>query len=320
MSANRTGRLRPRVAVVGAGNVGATVAHLLVLERAVDVAMIDVVEGLAEGKALDMAESMPVERGGASVEGGTDFHLLKGSDVVVITAGVPRRPGMSRDDLLATNAGIVNGVAECVKTHAPDSFVLMVANPLDVMAYLTWKVTGFPRGRVLGMAGVLDATRFGYFVSRELNVSPGDVQAMVLGGHGDTMVPLPRYTSVSGIPVTDLLSPEAIGRLVARTRDGGAEIVALLKEGSAYYAPASSAVAMVRSVLCDERRLLPGAAVLDGEYGERGVCLGVPVVIGAGGVERIVELKLTADEKAALRKSADAVRSGIETLRNGGFV
>lgn len=307
---------RPKVAVVGAGNVGATVAHQILQHEIADTVLIDVVEGMPQGKALDLAESTPVESLGVLAEGGNDYALLKGCDVVVITAGIARKPGMSRDDLLATNAGIIKTAAEHVKTKAPQAMVLVVTNPLDVMAYLAWKVTGFPRARVFGMAGVLDSTRFAYFVSRELNVSAKDVQAMVLGGHGDTMVPLPRYTTVSGIPITDLLSAEVIGKLVQRTRDGGAEIVALLKQGSAYYAPGSAVAMMVKSLLRDEKRLLPGAAQLDGEYGERDVCLGVPIVIGSGGVERIVQLKLSPDEQAALRKSAEAVRSGVSVLKD----
>jgi len=311
---------RPKITVVGAGNVGATVAHQILMHEIGDVALVDVVEGMPQGKALDLAESTPVEARGVLAEGSNDYAVMKGSDVVVITAGIARKPGMSRDDLLATNAGIVKAAAEQVKALAPGALVLVVTNPLDVMAYLAWKVTGFPKARVFGMAGVLDSTRFAYFVSRELNVSPKDVQAMVLGGHGDTMVPLPRYTTVSGIAITDLLAPDAIARLVKRTRDGGAEIVALLKQGSAFYAPGSSVAVMVKSLLRDEKRLLPGAAMLDGEYGERDVCLGVPVVLGQGGVERIVQLKLSADEQAALHASAEAVREGLKVLKERSFL
>jgi malate dehydrogenase len=311
---------RPKVAIVGAGNVGATVAHQLLMHETADVALVDVIEGMPQGKALDLAESTPVEGRTVLVEGANDYGAVAGADVVVITAGIARKPGMSRDDLLATNAGIVKGAAEEVAKRAPHAFVIVVTNPLDVMVYLAWKVTRFPRERVFGMAGVLDSTRFAYFVSRELDVSPRDVTAMVLGGHGDTMVPMPRYTTVAGVPITDLLPADAIARLVTRTRDGGAEIVSLLKPGSAFYAPGSSVAAMVRSLLRDEKRLLPGAAILDGEYGERDVCLGVPIVIGARGVNRIVSLKLTAEEQGALRKSADAVREGIRVLRERGFI
>jgi len=311
---------RAKVAVVGAGNVGATVAHQILMHEIADCTLIDVVEGMPQGKGLDLAESTPVEGTSVLMDGSNDYAALAGVDVVVITAGIARKPGMSRDDLLATNAGIVKTAAEHVKAKAPNAFVLVVTNPLDVMAYLAWKVTGFPRKRVFGMAGVLDSTRFAYFVSRELNVAARDVQAMVLGGHGDTMVPLPRYTTVSGIPITDLLSADVIAKLVQRTRDGGAEIVALLKQGSAFYAPGSSVAAMVKSLLRDEKRLLPGAANLDGEYGEKDVCLGVPMVIGSEGVERIIELKLSADEQGALHKSAEAVREGMKVLKERSFI
>ncbi|MEK7475148.1 MAG: malate dehydrogenase [Candidatus Coatesbacteria bacterium] len=311
---------RAKVAVIGAGNVGATVAARLVADEVGDVVLVDVIEGMPQGKALDLAEATPVGGTSVDVSGSNDYGAIEGVDAVVITAGIARKPGMSRDDLLATNAGIVKSAAEQVRAKAPGAFVVVVSNPLDVMTYLAWKVTGFPRARVFGMAGVLDSTRFAYFVSRELGVAARDVAAMVLGGHGDTMVPLPRYTTVSGIPITDLLAPEAIARLVARTRDGGAEIVALLKQGSAFYAPGASAAAMVKSLLRDEKRLLPAAAILEGEFGEHDVCLGVPLVIGAGGAERIVELKLTHEEKAALRKSADAVREGIGVLKSRGVL
>ena len=311
---------RAKVAVIGAGNVGATVAARLVADEVADVVLVDVIEGMPQGKALDLAEATPVGGTSVDVSGSNDYGAIALSDVVVVTAGIARKPGMSRDDLLATNAGIVKSAAEQVRAKAPGAFVVVVTNPLDVMTYLAWKVTGFPRARVFGMAGVLDSTRFAYFVSRELGVAARDVAAMVLGGHGDTMVPLPRYTTVSGIPITDLLSPEAIAKLVARTRDGGAEIVGLLRQGSAFYAPGASAAAMVKSLLRDEKRLLPAAAILEGEFGEHDVCLGVPLVIGAGGAERIVELKLTHEEKAALRKSADAVREGIGVLRTRGVL
>lgn len=311
---------KAKVSVIGAGNVGATVGQLVLNEGLGDVVLVDIVEGLAEGKALDLSESAPVAGLAGRVTGGTDFDLIRDSVVVVVTSGVPRKPGMSRDDLLATNAEIIRAVAEKIRSLAPNAFVLMVANPLDVMTYLAWKVTGFPSARVAGMAGVLDSTRFAWFVSREMGVSPRDVQAMVMGGHGDTMVPLPRYTTVSGVPITDLLPADRIAGLVQRTRDGGAEIVALLKRGSAYYAPAASAVAMVRSYLKDEKRLLPGAAVLDGEYGEEDVCLGVPLVIGSAGIERVAALVLDGAEKEALHRSAEAVRGGIAVLRQRGFL
>ncbi len=307
---------RPRVAVVGAGNVGATVAQGIIGREAADVVLLDIVKGLAEGKALDLAEAGPVEGRGGNITGSTDFSLLKGSDAVVITAGITRKPGMSRDDLLATNAVIVKDISEKVASAAPEALVIVVTNPLDVMTYLAWKTTGFRRERVLGMAGALDSTRFAYFVSREIGVSPKDVYAMVLGGHGDTMVPLPRYTTVSGVPITDLMPPEAVQRLVKRTREGGAEIVGLLKQGSAYYAPGAATALMVEAILRDEKRLMPAAAILDGEFGEREVCLGVPVIIGRSGVERIVELPLAPEEAAALRESAAAVRRGLAVLND----
>ncbi len=311
---------RPKVSVIGAGNVGATVAHQLLMHEVADVVLVDVVEGMPQGKALDLAESTPVEGKAVDVTGSNDYAAIAGSDVVVITAGIARKPGMSREDLQATNAGIVKSAAEQVKAKAPNAFVVVVTNPLDIMAYLAWKVTGFDRKRVMGMAGVLDSTRFAYFVAKELNVSPRDVQAMVLGGHGDEMVPLPKYTTVSGIPITDLLPADAIARLSDRTRKGGGEIVALLKQGSAFYAPGSSVAVMVKSLLRDEKRLLPGAAMLSTEYGEPDVSLGVPMVIGAAGVERVIELKLSADEKAALHKSAEVVREGIKLLKERGFI
>jgi len=311
---------RPKVAVIGAGNVGATVAHQVLARCAADCVLIDVIPGLPQGKALDLSESAPAGELAGTVWGGTTYDFLDGAAVAVITAGIARKPGMSRDDLLATNAAIVKQAAEQIRVRAPEAFVLVVTNPLDVMTWLAWKTTGFPRARVLGMAGVLDASRLEYFVSREMGVSPRDVRAMVLGGHADTMVPLPRFTSVAGVPLTELLPEEAIARLVARTREGGAEIVSLLKQGSAYYAPGASVALMVAGYLGDEKRMVPAAAILDGEYGEREVCLGVPVVLGARGVERIVELPLADEERAALRASSAAVRAGIATLREKKFI
>jgi malate dehydrogenase len=308
--------IRPRVAIVGAGNVGATVAQGILGKEVADVVLLDVVEGLPQGKALDLAEAGPVEARSSAIAGSTDFSLLQGSDAVVITAGLTRKPGMSRDDLLATNAGIVGEISARVAKEAPEALVVVVTNPLDVMTYLAWKATGFRRERVLGMAGVLDSTRFAYFVSEELGVSPKDVYAMVLGGHGDSMVPLPRYTTVSGVPITDLLPAEKIASLVKRTREGGAEIVGLLKQGSAYYAPGGATVLMVQSLLKDEKRLLPVAAILDGEFREKDVCIGVPAIIGRSGVERIIELKLSQEEGVALKESAAAVRRGLAHLRD----
>ena len=306
---------RPKVGVVGAGNVGATVAREAAFRLQCDVALIDIAEGLAAGKALDLSQAMSVEGRSARIEGGTDYALLADCAVVVVTAGLARKPGMSRDDLLAINAGIVKGAAEEIRKRAPNAVVIVVTNPLDVMTWLAWKVTGFPASRVLGMAGVLDSARFACFISRELGVSITDVQAMVLGGHGDTMVPLPRYTTVSGVPITDLLSAEAISRMTQRTRDGGAEIVALLKTGSAYYAPGGAAAMMAECVLKGSNRMLPASAVLDGQYGEKDLCLGVPVVLGSRGIEKVIELPLTGEEKTALKKSADSVRQGIGVLK-----
>jgi malate dehydrogenase len=310
---------RPKVGIIGAGNVGATAAQQILARCAADCVLIDVIEGLPQGKALDLSEAAPAEERVPGAVGG-GYELMDGAAVVVITAGVARKPGMSRDDLLATNAGIVKSVADEVRVRAPSSFVLVVTNPLDVMTWLVWKTTGFPRSRVLGMAGVLDASRLAFFVSAELGVSPKDVHAMVLGGHADTMVPLPRFTTVSGVPITELLPPDAIARLIRRTRDGGAEIVSLLKQGSAFYAPGASVALMVGAFLGDEHRLVPASAVLDGEYGERGVCLGVPVVLGGGGAERIIELNLSDVEKAGFLASAEAVRAGIRILQEKRFI
>ena len=306
---------RLKIGVVGAGNVGATVAQTAALRLQCDVVMVDINDGLAAGKALDLSQAMLVEGKSARIEGGSDYALLADCSVVVVTAGVARKPGMSRDDLLAINAGIIKGASEEIKKRAPNAVVIVVTNPLDVMTWLAWKVTGFPANRVMGMAGVLDSARFACFISRELGVSITDVQAMVLGGHGDTMVPLPRYTTVSGVPITDLIPGETISRLSQRTRDGGAEIVALLKTGSAYYAPGGAAAMMAECVVLGSRRLLPVSAVLDGQYGEKDLCLGVPVILGAGGIEKVIELPLSADEKASLKKSAASVHEGIAVLK-----
>ncbi len=306
---------KPRVAVFGAGNVGATVAQRIVEKELAHVVLLDIVEGLPQGKALDMAEAAPVEGYEAKIVGSNNTTDVAGADLVVITAGIARKPGMSRDDLLATNAKIVGGIADAVKQHAPDAIVIVVTNPLDVMTWLTFDRTGFPPERVMGMAGVLDSARFRTFIAMELGVSSRDVEAMVLGGHGDSMVPLPRYATVGGVPLTALLPPDRIERLIQRTRNGGAEIVALLKTGSAYYAPASAVVAMAASILRDERRLLPACVRLDGQYGLRDVFAGVPVVLGDGGVEMVVELELAPDELNALHASAEEVRAAYERLK-----
>jgi malate dehydrogenase len=304
----------PKIAVVGAGNVGASAALYAAEAELGDVTLIDILEGVAKGKALDLLEAGPVRGYDSLVEGSGDLRAVQGSDLIIVTAGLPRKPGMSRTDLLKANADIIRGVAEAIRAHAPKAYVITVTNPLDVMTYLMYRVTGFPRERVMGMAGVLDSSRFRTFLAQEIGVSVEDVQAMVLGGHGDTMVPLLRYSTVSGIPVEKFIQPARLAEIVQRTRDGGAEIVKLLHTGSAFYAPASSAVQMAESILRDKKRLLPVAACLDGEYGLRDLYLGVPAILGARGVEKIVELELTADEKAALAKSAEEVRKGIADL------
>jgi malate dehydrogenase len=303
-----------KVSVVGGGNVGANTALYIAERGLADVTLIDIVEGMPQGKALDLTQAAPLWHSGARVTGSNSLDDVKGSAVVVITAGFPRKPGMSRSDLLKANADIVGPAAEAVKKHAPNAFVIVVTNPLDVMAYVAWRKTGFPRQRVMGMAGVLDSARYRAFVAMELGVCAADVHAMVLGGHGDSMVPLPRYTTVSGIPIPELLPKDKIDALSQRTRDGGAEIVKLLKTGSAYYAPAMSAVEMVQAILRDEKRVIPCSVLLSGEYGMKDLFLGVPVVVGAGGVERVIELGLAADEMAALQVSGKGVREMIEEL------
>ena len=304
----------PKITVVGAGNVGASAALYAAEAELGDVTLIDVIEGVAKGKALDLLEAGPVRGYDAYVEGSGDIKAVRGSDLIIVTAGLPRKPGMSRLDLLKANADIIRGVAEAIRDHAPKAFVIMVTNPLDVMTYLMYRITGFPRERVMGMAGVLDSSRFRTFLAEEIGVSVEDVQAMVLGGHGDTMVPLLSCATVSGIPVGNFIQPGRLAEIVQRTRDGGAEIVKLLQTGSAFYAPASSAVQMAESILRDKKRLLPVACYLNGEYGEKDLYLGVPAILGAGGVEKIVDLKLSADEKTALAKSAEEVRKGIADL------
>jgi malate dehydrogenase len=303
-----------KVTVVGGGNVGAMAAFCLSEMELADVVLIDIVEGLPQGKALDMFEGTPVRGIDCRITGSNDWADMKGSDVVVVTAGLARKPGMSRTDLLMKNAEIIGDIAVRIRDHAPNAFVVVVTNPLDVMTYLTFKKTGFPANRVMGMAGVLDSTRFRSFIAMELNVSAVDVQAMVLGGHGDSMVPLTRYANIAGVPVTQLISKDRLDAIVQRTRDGGAEIVSLLKTGSAYYAPGESAAQMVEAILKDRRRILPVAAYLDGQYGLRGIYCGVPVRLGAGGVEQIIELELTAEESAALRASGESVAASIKEL------
>ena len=304
-----------KITVVGAGNVGATTAQRLAeKELARKVVMVDVVDGVPQGKGLDQWESAPIECFDARVIGTNDYAASAGSDIVVVTAGIARKPGMSRDDLLNTNAGIVKQVSEQIKATSPNAIVIMVSNPLDVMAYVALKVTGFPRRRVIGMAGVLDTARYRAFLADALDVSVRDIQAMVLGGHGDTMVPLISYTTVSGIPVTQLLDRAKLDAIVDRTRTGGAEIVKYLKTGSAYYAPSSAAVQMCEAIVLDQKRVLPCAAWLDGEYGMSGLFLGVPCKLGRGGIEQILQVELTGDERTALAKSAEAVREPMKVV------
>ena len=305
-----------KITVVGAGNVGATTAQRLAeKELAKLVVMVDVVEGVPQGKALDQWESAPIEGFDTRVIGSNGYDETAGSDIVIITAGIARKPGMSRDDLLNTNAGIVKQVSEQVKRTSPGAIIIMVSNPLDVMCYVAKQVTGFPRERVLGMAGVLDTARYRSFLAEALDVSVEDIQAMVLGGHGDTMVPLISYTTVSGIPVTQLMDQKTLDAIVDRTRNGGAEIVKYLKTGSAYYAPSAAAVQMAEAIVLDKKRVLPCAAWLDGEYGMSGLFLGVPCKLGRKGLEQIIEVELTSKERADLGKSAEAVREPMSVLK-----
>jgi malate dehydrogenase len=305
---------RNKVTVIGAGNVGATTAQRIAEAGLADVVLVDIVEGLPQGKGLDLAEAAPVVGHDARVTGTNDYADTAGSDVIVVTSGLARQPGMSRDDLLAKNAGIVNAVVEASAAQSPDAVLIVVTNPLDAMCHVAMQASGFPRERVIGMAGVLDSARFRTFIAQELEVSVEDVSAFVLGGHGDTMVPLSRYSTVAGIPITELLSAERVKALEDRTANGGAEIVALLKTGSAFYAPAASTFEMVDSILRDRRRVLPCAVRLEGEYGVDGLFVGVPVVLGAGGMQRVIEIKLAAEEQAAFQKSASAVRELVDKL------
>jgi malate dehydrogenase len=305
-----------KVTVVGAGNVGATAAQRLAEKGLCDVVLVDIVEGVPQGKSLDLMEAAPVEKHDCNVTGSNSYEATAGSDIVIITAGIPRKPGMSRDDLIGTNAGIVKSVTEQIAKYSPEATLIIVSNPLDAMCHVAYEASGFPKNRVIGMAGVLDSARFRAFIAMELNVSVENIHAFVLGGHGDTMVPLPRYSTVAGIPITELMPQERIDALVDRTANGGAEIVGLLKTGSAFYAPASSAVEMAESILKDRKKILPCAALLSGEYGYHDLFIGVPVKLGAGGVEEIIEIKLTDAEKAALDKSAAAVEELKGVLNN----
>jgi len=306
--------MKSKVTVVGAGNVGATTAQRIHQLGYADVVLVDVVEDLPQGKSLDMLESAPVMGTDAKIVGSNSYEATAGSDVVVITAGIARRPGMSRDDLLLTNMRITSSVTEQVVKYSPNCIIMPVTNPLDAMVQNVYEASGFPRSRVFGMAGVLDTARFRTFIAEELNVSVEDIQAFVLGGHGDDMVPLVRFTNVGGIPISELMAEEKIDQLVKRTRSGGGEIVELLKEGSAYYAPSAAITQMVEAVLLDKKRILPACVYLEGEFGINGLCVGVPVKLGAGGMEQVMEIKLTADEQAALKGSADTVQELVEVM------
>ena len=306
--------MRQKVAIVGAGNVGATCAQRVLERGLADVALVDVVDGLAEGKALDLNEAAPLEFHDRRIQGSTSYRIIAGAEVVVVTAGLARKPGMSRSDLLEANADIIQQIIPNVVAHAPNAILLIVTNPLDVMTYLALRLTGWPRQRVLGMAGVLDSARLRYFVAERLGVSVKDVDALVLGGHGDSMVAMARCTTVAGVPITELLPKADIEALMQRTRDGGAEVVKLLKAGSAFYAPASSAADMVQAVLLDEHRILPACVYLEGEYGLKDLCCGVPIRLGKKGVEKIVEISLNPQEKSALAASAQGIRKELDAV------
>src|SRR6266481_2655985 len=306
--------MRNKVSIVGSGNVGATAAHWVASKELADVVLIDIIEGVPQGKGLDLLEAMPIEKCDSYVIGTNDYADTANSDIVVITAGIPRKPGMSRDDLLNTNHKIMKDVVTKAVQHSPNCILIIVSNPLDAMAQAAYKMSGLPRERVIGMAGVLDSARFRAFIADELKVSVENVTAFVLGGHGDTMVPLPRYSTVAGIPITELIAPARLEQLVQRTRDGGAEIVKYLKTGSAYYAPSSAVAEMAEAILKDKKKILPCAAYLEGEYGIKGLYVGVPCKLGAKGLEQIIEIKLTPDEKAALDKSVASVRELVTIL------
>jgi len=307
--------MRKKITVVGAGNVGATCAHRLADKGLGDVVLVDIVEGVPQGKSLDLLQSGPIEGYDVLLTGANDYEPTAGSDIVVLTAGFPRKPGMSRDDLVLKNYEIVRAATEQVAKYSPNSILIIVTNPLDAMCQVAYEVSGFSKNRVIGMAGVLDSARFRTFIARELNVSVENTHAFVLGGHGDTMVPLPRYSTVAGIPITELMDKATIDRLVQRTRDGGAEIVKYLKTGSAYYAPSAAAVEMVDAILNDRKKILPCAAYLEGEYGVNGLFVGVPVKLGERGIEQIIQIKLQPEEDAALKKSADSVRELVDVIR-----
>ncbi|PYV85634.1 MAG: malate dehydrogenase [Acidobacteria bacterium] len=300
--------MRKKISIVGSGNVGATAAHWIASKELADVVLIDIIEGVPQGKGLDLLEAMPIEKRDSYVIGTNDYADTANSDIVIITAGIPRKPGMSRDDLLNTNYKIMGDVVGKVVKHSPNCVLIIVSNPLDAMAQAAYKLSGFPRERVIGMAGVLDSARFRTFIADELKVSVENVTAFVLGGHGDTMVPLARYSTVAGIPITEMIAPDRLAQLIQRTRDGGAEIVKYLKTGSAYYAPSSAATEMAEAILKDKKKILPCAAYLEGEYGIKGFYVGVPVKLGSKGIEQIIQIKLTPEEQTALNQSAHAVK------------
>jgi malate dehydrogenase len=311
---------RNKIALIGAGQIGGTLALLAGIKELGDVVLFDIVDGIPQGKALDIVQGSSIEDYDASITGASDYSAIKGADVIIVTAGVPRKPGMSRDDLIGINTKVMGQVGAAIKEHAPNAFVITITNPLDAMVYVMREATGFPSNRVVGMAGVLDGARFRYFLADEFKVSVEDVTAFVLGGHGDTMVPLTRYSTVAGIPLPDLVkmgwtTQERLDKIVQRTRDGGAEIVDLLKTGSAFYAPASAAISMAEAYLRDKKRVLPCAVLLNGEYGVKDLYVGVPAVIGAGGIERVVEIQLNADEKAMFDKSCGAVRTLVDIAK-----
>ncbi len=310
---------RNKIGLIGAGNIGGTLAHMIGLKELGDIVLFDIVDGVPQGKGLDIAQSAPVDGFDARIQGASDYAPIKGADVVIVTAGVPRKPGMSRDDLLSINAKVMKAVGDGLRQHAPDAFVICITNPLDAMVMALQKFSGLPANKVVGMAGVLDSARFRHFLASEMNVSVKDVTAFVLGGHGDTMVPLARYSTVAGIPLPDLvkmgwIKQDRLDQIIQRTRDGGAEIVNLLKTGSAFYAPAASAIQMAEAYLGDQKRVLPCAAYLDGQYGVKGMYVGVPVVIGAGGVERIVQIALSAEEQTAFDKSVASVKGLVDAM------
>jgi len=303
-----------KISIIGAGSVGSTAAFIIANRELSDVVMVDIIPDMPQGKGLDMAEASPVQGYDSKITGTNDYADIADSDIVIVTSGLPRKPGMSREDLLQKNAEIVGNVTEQIVKYAPNAIIILVTNPLDIMTYHAWKVSGFPTNRVMGQAGILDSARFRYFISEALNVSIEDISAMVLGGHGDTMVPLPRYTTVAGIPITELMSEETISQLIERTRNGGGEIVNLLKTGSAFYAPGAAVAQMAEAIIKDKKRILPCSAYLTGQYDINDIYIGTPVKLGANGVEEIIELRLTDSELAALQKSANIYREGISSL------